>query len=202
MRYLSLFSGLDAATVAWAPLGWKCAGVAEIEPYCCNLLEQLYPNVPNLGDVSTMTEADVAALGPLDLLVFGSPCQDLSLAVKRKGLNGERSGLFFVAMRIAEWARRHCGLRWALWENVPGVFSSAGGNDFAAVVKHMVGLECDTQKPDGQQKVAWSDRKAYSNGRLSMRNGSEWRNGAVACSLWQVFETGQVDHQNSLSRGS
>lgn len=143
MRYLSLFSGIEAASVAWQPLGWTCVAVAEIEKYPNEALAYHYPTVPNLGDVSRMTEADVAALGQIDLVVFGSPCQDLSVAGKRKGLDGERSGLFFVAMRIVEWARKHCGLRWALWENVPGAFTSAGGADFAAVVEHMVGLECE-----------------------------------------------------------
>lgn len=143
MRYLSLFSGIEAATVAWHPLGWECAAVAEIEPFPCALLAHKYPDVPNLGDVTKVTAEDIRALGPIDLVVFGSPCQDLSVAGKRKGLAGARSGLFHTALDIVDWAREHCGARWALWENVPGAFSSQQGRDFATVVEELAGLaEC------------------------------------------------------------
>lgn len=127
MRYLSLFSGIEAASVAWHRLGWECVGVSEIDPFASRVLAHHYRHVPNLGDVTKITEAQIAALGRIDALIFGSPCQDLSVAGKRKGLDGERSGLFFTAVRIIGWARKHCGLRWALWENVLGAFSSARG---------------------------------------------------------------------------
>jgi DNA (cytosine-5)-methyltransferase 1 len=141
VRYLSLFSGIEAATAAWHTLGWECVGVSEIEPFPCGLLAEKYPHVPNLGDVTAIDETAIALLGPIDLIVFGSPCQDLSVAGKRKGLAGERSGLFHTAIRIIQWAREHCGLRWALWENVPGAFSSNQGRDFAVVVGELAGLE-------------------------------------------------------------
>lgn len=147
MRYLSLFSGIEAATAAWHPLRWECVAVSEIEPFPCAVLAHHYPQVPNLGDVTKVTEEDIKALGPIDIVVFGSPCQDLSVAGLRKGFTCEstntitRSGLFFVAMRIVSWARQHCGCRFALWENVPGAFSSSKGRDFATVVEHMAGLE-------------------------------------------------------------
>lgn len=146
LRFLSLFSGIEAATVAFEPLGWECAAVAEIEPGPCQLLAHRYPNVPNLGDVTKITEAQIRALGHLDAVVFGSPCQDLSLAGKRKGFDGTRSSLFFTAIRIIRWARIHNGLRFALWENVFGAFSSNEGRDFAAVVGEMAGL-ADVQPP-------------------------------------------------------
>lgn len=154
MRYLSLFSGIEAATVAWHPLGWECVGVSEIEPFPCNALANHYPNVPNLGDVTKITEADIFALGPIDLVVFGSPCQDLSVAGKRKGFTNDdgqltRSGLFHTAMRIVGWAREHCGCRFALWENVPGAFSSNEGRDFATVVDLLAGLEGTDVPPKG-----------------------------------------------------
>lgn len=79
-------------------------------------------------------------LGDIDLVVFGSPCQDLSIAGKGEGLNGKRSGLFHDAIRIIGWARKHCNCRFALWENVAGSFSSNEGGDFAAVVEQMAGL--------------------------------------------------------------
>lgn len=149
MRYLSLFSGIEAASAAWHSLGWTCAAVAEIDTFPSNVIEVRFPGVPNLGDLTKVTEAQIKALGRLDLIVFGSPCQDLSVAGKRKGLDGARSGLFFTAMQIIGWAREHCGLRWALWENVPGAFTSSEGRDFAAVVEHMAGLDAVAVPPKG-----------------------------------------------------
>ena len=146
IRYLSLFSGIEAATVAWAPLGWVCVGVAEIENFPLRVLAHHYPNVPNLGDITKITEADIAALGRIDVMVFGSPCQDMSVAGKRKGmLNADgtitRSGLFFAAFNIFQWAGKHGGCRFALWENVPGAYSSSQGRDFASVVELLAGLD-------------------------------------------------------------
>lgn len=149
MRYLSLFSGIEAASVAWEPLGWECAAVAEIDPFPCAVLAHRYPHIPNLGDVSRVGPEEIAALGRIDLVVFGSPCQDLSIAGKRKGLAGERSGLFHIALDIVRWAREYCGCRWALWENVPGAFSSNKGRDFAAVVEQMAGLDDCPVPPKG-----------------------------------------------------
>ena len=149
MRYLSLFSGIEAATSAWHPLGWECVGVAEIEPFPSKVLRHHYPNVRNLGDVTKLTEMDIADLGPIDVVVFGSPCQDLSVAGKRKGLAGARSGLFFTAMQIITWSRLWCGTRFALWENVPGAFSSNKGADFAAVVDELSGLAGTEPPPKG-----------------------------------------------------
>lgn len=144
MRYLSLFSGIEAATAAWHPLGWTPVAFAEIDKLPCKVLAHRFPSVPNLGDVTKISELDIARLGDIDAVIFGSPCQDLSVAGKRKGLAGERSGLFYDAMRIIRWAREWCGLRWALWENVPGVFTSNAGADFAVVVGEMGGGSVDT----------------------------------------------------------
>ena len=137
MKYLSLFSGIEACTVAWKPLGWECVAVAEIEPFPCAVLAHHYPNVPNLGDVTKITEQQIKELGQIDLVVFGSPCQNLSAAGNRKGLQGESSGLFYEAIRLIEYARKHCGARFALWENVPGAFSSNKGDDFREVVREL-----------------------------------------------------------------
>jgi DNA (cytosine-5)-methyltransferase 1 len=78
LRYLSLFSGIEAASVAWSPLGWECVGFSEIEPFPCRVLAQRFPGVRNLGDVTKITEADVLCLGPLDIIIFGSPRQTCS----------------------------------------------------------------------------------------------------------------------------
>jgi DNA (cytosine-5)-methyltransferase 1 len=149
LRYLSLFSGIEAASAAWAGLGWQCVGVSEIEPFPSRVLASHHPHVPNLGDVTKITEEQVAALGQIDLVVFGSPCQDLSVAGRRKGLDGARSGLFFTAMQIIEWARTWGGCRFALWENVPGAFSSNKGLDFAVVVDWLAGLDGTEPPPKG-----------------------------------------------------
>ena len=153
MRFLSLFSGIEAASVAWTPLGWEPAAFSEIEPFPCSVLRHHYPHVPNLGDVTRITRQQVEALGRIDLVCGGFPCQDLSVAGKRKGLmnadgSTTRSGLFFDAMRIAEWARA----RWTVLENVPGLFSSNDGRDFAAVVGEMAGCEFDVP-PNGWENA-------------------------------------------------
>lgn len=139
MRYLSLFSGIEAATAAWQPMGWQCVGFSEIEPFPCAVLKHYYPQIPNLGDVTEITETQIKKLGQIDLVVFGSPCQDLSVAGNRKGFDGERSSLFRDAIRIIKWARKNNGCRFALWENVPGAFSSNKGADFAEVLKLLTG---------------------------------------------------------------
>ena len=147
MRYLSLFSGIESASLAWSHLGWECAGFAEIEPFPCKVLAHHYPDVPNLGSVLDITKEQIEALGHIDLVVFGSPCQSLSISGKREGMFNDdgthtRSGLFFTAVQIADWANA----RWSVWENVPGAFSSTKGRDFAAVVGVMAG--CDFPVPD------------------------------------------------------
>ena len=156
MRFLSLFSGIEAASTAWDQFGWECVGVSEIEPMPCLILRTRFPHVPNLGDVTKITEVDIARLGRIDLIVFGSPCQDLSVAGKRKGLDGERSGLFFTALDIIGWARKHCGLRFALWENVPAAFTSTKGADFAVVVGSLAGMDLTPDVP----KKGWGTEGA------------------------------------------
>lgn len=144
MRYVSLFSGIEAAAVAWQPLGFELCAVSEIEPFPCSVLAHHYPSVPNLGDITKITREQIAELGKIDLVVGGFPCQDVSVAGKRAGLKNDdgsatRSGLFFDAMRIVEWIKP----RWTVIENVPGLFSSNTGRDFAAVVGEMAGCEFD-----------------------------------------------------------
>lgn len=158
MKFLSLFSGIEAASVAWKSLGWECVGMSEVEPFACALLKHHYPNVPNFGDVTKITEDQIKKIGRIDVVVFGSPCQDLSVSGKRKGfINATdgtvtRSGLFFDAINIFQWARKHCGARFALWENVLGAYSSSKGKDFASVVSFMAGIDDVTPPPNGWGK--------------------------------------------------
>jgi len=159
MRYLSLFSGIEAASVAWHPLGWQPVAFAEVEPFPCSVLAHHYPDVPNLGDVTKIAPVDIAPLGRIDVVVGGSPCQDLSVAGQRKGLAGERSSLFHEQIRIFHAARYFCGARWLVWENVPGAFSSNGGADFAVVAGTMAGCILDVPTDGwGQEGVALGER--------------------------------------------
>ena len=126
MRFLSMCSGIEAASVAWGPLGWRAAGFAEIEPFPCAVLAHHYPSVPNLGDMTKFEEWP--DLGPVDLLCGGTPCQSFSVAGLRAGLADPRGNLMLTFGAIAAKHRP----RWLVWENVPGVLSSNGGRDFGA----------------------------------------------------------------------
>ena len=125
VRYLSVCSGIEAASVAWEPLGWEPAAFAEVEKFPSAVLAHHWPQVPNLGD---MTRHESWNLGAIDLLVGGTPCQSFSVAGLRKGLHDPRGGLMLTFLEIAQRQRP----RWIVWENVPGVLSSHGGRDFGA----------------------------------------------------------------------
>jgi DNA (cytosine-5)-methyltransferase 1 len=177
MRYLSLFSGIEAVSVAWKPLGFECAAVAEILPYQSSVLKHHFPNTKNLGDVTKITEQDLIALGKIDIVVFGSPCQDMSIAGKRQGLNAIKedenhsSRLFFEGVRIFRLAQKHCGARFMLWENVVGALSSQEGKDFGTVLETLVGVKF------GDGGLVWGNEGIVC-GRDSM---CEW---AVLDSQW------------------
>lgn len=126
LRFLSVCSGIEAVSVAWAPLGWKACAFSEVAPFPCALLKQHYPEVPNLGD---MNRADQWTFerSP-DLLVGGTPCQSFSVAGKRAGLKDPRGRLMLAFLSLAERLRP----AFVVWENVPGVLSSNRGRDFGA----------------------------------------------------------------------
>ena len=141
LTYLSVCSGIEAATVAWHPLGWRPWAFSEIDPfpsavlahhYGSNLPGQALPSngVPNLGD---MTKFQEWPDGAIDLLVGGTPCQDYSVAGKRAGMAGERGALTLTFLEIAERYRP----TWIVWENVPGVLSSNQGRDFATFLRDL-----------------------------------------------------------------
>jgi DNA (cytosine-5)-methyltransferase 1 len=130
LRYLSVCSGIEAATVAWEPLGWTAAAYAEIEAFPSAVLKHHYPTVPNLGDFTKIGADDV---GAIDALVGGTPCQSFSVAGLRGGLADERGNLALEYLRLAQRARP----KWLVWENVPGVLSSDGGRDFGSILGGM-----------------------------------------------------------------
>jgi DNA (cytosine-5)-methyltransferase 1 len=125
MIFGSLFSGIGAPELAWQPLGWRCAWTAEIDPFACAVLRHRFPGVPNLGDV---TEVNWDAVEPVELVVFGSPCQSFSVAGKRLGLGDPRGNLALVGLRAVSLVRP----TWVVFENVPGLLSSDQGRDFGA----------------------------------------------------------------------
>lgn len=126
MRYFSVCSGIEAASVAWHPLGWEAVAFSEIEKFPSAVLAKRWPGVPNLGDM-TCIEGEKYR-GAVELIIGGTPCQDFSIAGKRAGLSGERSGLALHFARLV----RDIQPRWIVWENVPGAFSTNGGQDFGA----------------------------------------------------------------------
>jgi DNA (cytosine-5)-methyltransferase 1 len=133
VRYLSVCSGIEAATEAWHELGWLPEAFSEIEPFPCAVLKHHYPEVPNLGDMTKFKEWNI---GSIDLLVGGTPCQSFSVAGLREGLADPRGNLMLTCLAIA---RRHRP-RWLVWENVPGVLSSNGGEDFACLLRGLAEL--------------------------------------------------------------
>ena len=152
-RNLTLGSLFDGSS--GFPLGGLISGIAplwasEIEPFPIRVTTKRLPNIQHLGDVSKLNGAEVP---PVDIITFGSPCQDMSVAGKREGLDGSRSSLFYEAVRIVKEMR--CATngrnpRYIVWENVPGAFSSNKGADFQSVLEEICsvkGYKIDTPRP-------------------------------------------------------
>lgn len=133
MRFGSVCSGIEAASVAWHPLGWRASFLSEIEAFPRAVLSHHYPEVPLHGDFTTIRAGEYE---PIDLLVGGTPCQSFSVAGLRGGLDDDRGNLALEYLRLADRLRP----RWLVWENVPGVLSSNGGRDFGAILGGMVEL--------------------------------------------------------------
>ena len=191
MRYGSICSGVEAATLAWRPLGWKPVFFAEVEPFPSAVLMQKFGatkpqrpldpthapsakekkqrenwirqigkfpdggNIPNLGDFTKITKDDYD--GKIDLLVGGTCCQSFSVAGLRKGLDDPRGNLSLEFARLAFRTEARC----VLWENVPGVFSSNKGEDFAQFLSLLCGWEVEVpvlkRKKNGQTVRGWKN---------------------------------------------
>ncbi len=126
MKYLSVCSGIEAATVAWHHMGWKPLGFSEIEKFPSQVLAHHYPQVTNFGDMTKYKEWKLD--DSIGLLVGGTPCQSFSVAGLRKGLDDPRGNLALTYVGILDKFRP----KWCVWENVPGVLSSGGGRDFGS----------------------------------------------------------------------
>lgn len=133
MNYGSVCSGIEAASVAWEPLGFQAQFFSEIEPFPCAVLNHHWPHIPNHGDMTKFKEWPDATI---DILVGGTPCQSFSIAGLRKGLADPRGNLMLTYLAIAA----RYSPEWLVWENVPGVLSSNQGRDFAAFLNGLAEL--------------------------------------------------------------
>jgi DNA (cytosine-5)-methyltransferase 1 len=142
----SLFDGIGGFPLAAERCGIKTVWASEIEPNCVSITRRHFPDIIHLGDI---TKIDGGAIPPVDIISFGSPCQDLSTAGKQRGLDGERSGLFLEAARIIEEMRIATNGEYPtfiIWENVPGAFGSNGGADFRKVLETLTKTDFPTPK--------------------------------------------------------
>lgn len=133
----SLFDGIAGFPYAAAKLGIKTVWTSEIEPNCIEISSRHFPEAKQLGDITKLSGADI---DPVDIISFGSPCQNLSTAGNQKGLDGEKSQLFFEAVRIVYEMRGATDGRYPkyiIWENVAGAFSSNKGQDFKRVLEEI-----------------------------------------------------------------
>ena len=191
IRYISLFSGIEAATVAWHQLGWKPIAYAEIEPFPKAMLRQHYPEVPDLGD---MTKVDWKQYHhAADVVVGGSPCQAFSIAGLRKALDDPRGQLMLEYLR----ACAEIDPEWIVWENVPGVLSAEHGRAFQSLLEAVAELW-----PDGG--AAWRVLDAQFFGVAQRRervflvvNTRDWRRAAPV-----LFERESLcwDHTSSREK--
>lgn len=157
----SLFSGSGGFELAGLLSGIVPLWASEIEPFPIRVTTKRLPQVKHYGDVSALCGADIE---PVDIITFGSPCTDLSVAGKRAGLDGQQSSLFYQAIRIIKEMR--CATngaypRYIVWENVPGAFSSNKGEDFKAVLEAVIGVICPGTEVPMPEKERWPYADLY-----------------------------------------
>lgn len=174
----SLFDGSGTCPLAAILCGIKPVWASEIEPYPIRVTRKNFPEMLHLGDITQINGAEIE---PVDIITFGSPCQNLSLAGKQEGLSGSQSSLFFEAVRIIKEMREATHgkyPRYAVWENVPGAFSSNQGRDFFAVLRAFVeaagGRDADVPEPERKGRT---DRLAWKNAGCIVGEGYSiaWR---------------------------
>lgn len=176
MKLMSLFDGSGEFPLAASLCGIEPVYAAEVEPYPIAVTKNRFPKMKHLGDVSKVKGGEIE---PVDIITFGSPCQDMSIAGKRAGLKhadmGDdettRSGLFLEAIRIIKEMREATNgvyPRYAIWENVPGAFSSNRGEDFRTVLEEFIRVkEKDAVMPD-VPKAGWPYADCYSGNGWSL----------------------------------
>lgn len=191
MIFGSVCSGIEAASVAWEPLGWKAAWYSEIEPFPCQLLQHYYAHVPNLGDMLKIHETKTFIESTIDVLVGGTPCQSFSIAGLRGGLADPRGNLALQFCRILTIKRP----RYFIWENVPGVFSSNRGKDFRSIIQGFreCGYSLSWRVLDAQFfGVPQRRRRVFVVGYL----GNDWRPSASV-----LFEPKGLRRDSAPGRG-
>lgn len=168
LRLGSLFDGSGGFPLAATKVGIEPVWASEIEPFPILVTTTRFPQMQHLGDIC---DIDGSQLEPVDVVTFGSPCQDLSVAGKRAGLAGERSGLFLQAVRVIKEMRKASSGRYprfAVWENVPGAFSSNKGNDFHQVLRELISV---------------TDEQAAAN----LPRADKWQKaGAIVADQWSI----------------
>jgi Site-specific DNA methylase len=207
MRFGSVCSGIEAASVAWEPLGWKADWLAEIEPFPSAVLAHHYPKTPNLGDMTAIARSVLSGdVSAPDVLTGGTPCQAFSVAGMRGGLSDPRGELTIKFVGLADAIdyvreKRNEAPSIVIWENVPGVLSDKD-NAFGCFLGALAGEDCELQ-PSGKKwqdaGVVCMDPKEQSRGGSWTPNISAWPNAAAVCSLWQVLEKGSIPHRYFLS---
>ena len=157
----SLFDGSGGFPLAGILAGVTPLWASEIEPFAVRVTTKRLPQMKHYGDVSQMRGAD---LPPVDIITFGSPCQDMSIAGRRDGLDGTRSSLFYEAIRIVKEMREKTNgekPRFIVWENVPGAFSSNKGQDFKAVLEAVIGVKEPAAQVPAPDKRGWPNADYY-----------------------------------------
>lgn len=189
MRYVSIFSGIEAASVAWRPLGWEPLAFSEIDAFPSAVLAHHYPDVPNLGDITKIDWSRYSDCTTADLVVGGSPCQSFSIAGRREGLEGA-SGLMWEYVRAIQAIRP----QWLVWENVPGALSSSNGEDFRCLLESLdeLGYGLAWRVLDAQYfGVAQRRRRVFLVGSLGDQS---------ACEVLFEPESLRWDHPSSRAK--
>lgn len=186
----SLFDGIGGFPLAAVHNGIMPLWASEIEPFPMKVTKIRFPEMVHVGDI---TKLDGAKLPPVDIICGGSPCQDLSVAGRRRGLEGERSGLFRDQVRIVKEMRDADGQwglpdylvrpRYLIWENVPGAFSSAKGEDFRAVLEEIVRIKDRARHVPGPDSGGWKPAGAVI---LGNKFSLAWR--VLDAQFWGVAQ--------------
>jgi DNA (cytosine-5)-methyltransferase 1 len=187
VNYLDLFSGIGGFSLGFQRAGWKFDKhyFSEINKYAIKVYQRHFPDAIGLGSITGIRPEE---LGQIDLITFGFPCQDLSIAGKRAGLEGSRSGLFFEAMRIIRYLKPSI----FVFENVEGLLTSNDGKDFEIVLREIadIGLyECEWQLLNTSWVLPQNRERVYFIGHLGERGGRK------------VFPIGEGDFKTNISNG-
>lgn len=192
LTYLSLCSGIEAASVAWHKLGWTPLGFSEISKFPSEVLKTRFPTVPNFGDMNEYRKWEFER--PLDVLIGGTPCQSFSMAGLRAGMADPRGNLALVFLGIVDLFRP----RWVIWENVPGVLSSNEGRDFGSFLGGLVelGYGVSYRVLDAQHfGVAQRRRRVFVVGHIR-----DWRYSAATLFERESLHGITTSHRRSKQR--